>query len=149
MCAASAKSRRQSKYMLGNRKLQRLASLILLLTMVAGCSQTPQPSSPKPPSRAQSPDVLFHIRLAGSHPPADLSGVEVSLVTGDGRVVPVVTSVDGRARVSKARIRELRATVILFCRQGTFCGAVLVSQGDGSILEYDEYYLELAQLVVV
>ena len=117
--------------------------------MVGSCSQAPHPSSPKPSSRAQSPDVLFHIRLAGSHPPADLSGVEVSLVTGDGRVVPVATSLDGRARVPKAKIRELRATVILFCGQGTYCGAVLVSQGDGSILEFDEYYLELAQLVVV
>jgi hypothetical protein len=87
--------------------------------------------------------------MARSQPPVDLSGVEVTLVAGDGRIVPIGKSFDGHVRVSKEKIRELKATVILFCSEYTFCGAVLVSQGDFSILDFDEYYLELAQLVVV
>ncbi len=103
----------------------------------------------RPLALAQSPDVLFHVRLARSQPPVDLSGVEVTLVAADGRFVAVGKSLDGYVRVSKNRIRELKATAILFCSPHTFCGAVLVSQGGVSILDFDEYYLELAQLVVV
>jgi len=78
-----------------------------------------------------------------------LSGVEVSLVGGDGRIVPVGKSSDGRVRVPKSQVRDLRATIILFCSPYTFCGAVRVVQGEISILDFDEYYLELAPLVAV
>jgi hypothetical protein len=79
----------------------------------------------------------------------NLSGVAVSLVAGDGRIVSVGKTFDGHIRVSKATIRELNATVILFCGETTFCGAVLVNQPGLSILEFDEYYLELAGMVAV
>jgi hypothetical protein len=123
------------------------ASLGLVLALTA-CSQTPPPVA-KPPARAQTPDVLFHTRLARSQPPVDLSGVEVTLVAADGRFVSVGKSFDGRVRVPKEKIREVKASVILFCSPYTFCGAVFVSQGDLSILDFDEYYLELAQSVAV
>lgn len=126
-----------------------LGGSVLLLILAAACAQTPSPSSPRPPAQAQSPDVLFHIRLARSQPPIDLSGVEVSLVAGDGRIVPVGKSLDGRVRVPKEQIRKLQATIILFCSAYTFCGAVSVVQGGVSILDFDEYYLELAPMVLV
>ena len=133
---------------LGNRTLQRGVSALLLLLACIGCSQTPRPRRQPAPGVAQSSEVTFRIRLAGGQPPEDLSGVDVSLVSGDGQVVRVTTSFAGIARVSKAKIRELRATLILFCSQYTFCGAVPVSQGASSITDWDEYHFELAPLVV-
>jgi hypothetical protein len=141
-----------SRQPLGNRKSLRLVGAIVLagalLVSLAACSSA-APPSPRPPAVAQSPDILFDVVLAGKRPALNLSGVEVSLVAGDGRIVSVGKTFAGHIRVSKARIRELGATVILFCGETTFCGAVLVSQPGFSILDFDEYYLELAPMVVV
>jgi hypothetical protein len=135
-----------SRQPLGSRKRRGLVTHGLTL-MMAACSQT-RPPVARPRARAESSELLFRIRLALSEPPVDLSGVDVSLVAADGRIVPIGKSFDGRVRLPKAKIRELQATVILFSSPYTFSGAVLISQGDLSILDFDEYYLELAQLVV-
>jgi hypothetical protein len=129
--------------------MHRPLTSLLVFVLAGGCSAAPAPTSPASQARATSPDILFQIRLAGSQPLVALTGVEVTLVAADGRLVPIAKSVDGYARVSKNAIRELKATVVLFCRQGTFCGAVMVSQGQFSLLEYDEFFVQLAPFAVV
>src|SRR5262252_6598187 len=130
---------------LGDRKPHRLRGPGLLAGLIlasgAACSHTTPPAH-KPPAVAQSPDVLFEVVLAGTRPYESLSGVEVSLIAGDGRVIPVGKTFAGQIRVSKAKIREVNATLVLFCGQFTFCGAVLVHQPTFSILDFDEYHLE-------
>ena len=69
-------------------------------------------------------------------------------MAGDGSIIPVGKTFQGQIRVSKERIRDSKASVILFCSQYTFCGAILVNQPNLSILEFDEFYLELAPFVL-
>ena len=138
-----------TRHPLSNRKAQGSVSALLLLLTYVGCSQTSRPTGPPKFAVAHSSEVTFRIRLAGVQPPEDLSGVAVSLVAGDGQVVPITTSFAGIARVSKSTIRDLHATLILFCSPRTFCGAIKVSQGgESTIADWDEYYFELAPLVM-
>src|SRR6185312_13737165 len=134
---ASLRGSPLTRHPLGNRR--RLLGVFSLLLAVASisCSQGPRQTGSRPPAVAKSKEVAFHIRLAGTKPPEDLSGVEVSLVAGNGELVPVTTSFRGVARVSKAKVAELHTTLILFCSPTTFCGAVRVAQGSVSILDFD------------
>lgn len=76
-----------------------------------------------------------------------LPGVSVSMVCGDGHIETIgQTDQFGQLLVPKERLRTRSAMALLFCHDYFFCGAI--RPNEERLLEYDEYLIAIAPIVV-
>jgi len=120
------------------------AALIVAIVFAAHCASAPP--KPLPPAIATSPDVTLFVHASGVRPLAAVEGAEVIAIGRGGEMTRVGRTFDGTAHISKARVRELQATVLLICQPFFHCGAIRIDET--RLLEYDEYHIDLAPLTI-
>ena len=82
--------------------------------------------------------------IVGFDDPSLMEGVSVTLIGKTGAVTDLgKTDGFGALSVGKDRLRK-EGSVILFCREGFFCGAFLVDEE--RFFDYNERYIELAPI---
>ena len=82
--------------------------------------------------------------IVGFDDPTLMEGVQVLLAKKDGELVTLGhTDGGGLLEVDGTLLRE-EGLIVVFCREGFFCGSFLLSEPD--FFEYHERYIELAPL---
>ena len=111
----------------------------ILYLLCSGCSGRLGLDSSAPASRASEIEFI----VASSTDLEAIKDVDLIIVSRTGHIQNVGrTSELGRVSVPKARLRS--AQVLLFCRDGYFCGAFQLYRRDAEYFEYNELFITLA-----
>jgi hypothetical protein len=121
------------------------ATAVFAIVFALHCTRVPPPK-PVPPAHATSREVTLYVHVSEVLPLETVEGAEVIAIGRGGEMTRVATTFNGIGRISKARLRELNATVLLICQPFFHCGAIRIDESH--LLDYDDYYIDLARLTL-
>jgi hypothetical protein len=117
---------------------------ILVLTLaVVGCGAISNVRSQALPGR-------LCLQVADAETMIPLEGVSISAINRDGEVPLGTTDEHGAVCVPKRTLASYDPSLILFCRQGFFCGALKTREdmSGHDFLDFDEHFITLARFKI-
>ena len=119
------------------------AALVLLLAMSCTTARPPRSA----PSPQPGPDLVFHVYVHGQQPEAAVNGCVVTAIGHNGEEIILGKTFGSDLRVSKAKLQEMDARVLLFCG-GPLFECVALKVAEQQLYAYDEYYVDLPLVIL-
>jgi len=117
----------------------------ILAVLGAACAHGHAAATTTVQAREQSDHSQIVFKVASAATDQMLSGVQVSIIARDGTQIELgQTDFVGRFSVSKAILREHQARFVLFSHEHFFTGAIRADNPKFDLLEYDDFFIELA-----